>query len=247
MDDSITCNYKRTVNPTYWEEYVGRNLTKKERILLGHAKSEQHMNNTLHSIHNIIKERNLHIPALTNLHGNCIFESFSILGLCGDINQFRSGIAQLFLILKNSKNFLPGCDESLGELFLMFNEVECVECTNSKKLYKYNYDMMCVDLAKDTNWTRLNTEMIFRIMCVLLNINIIIHHSNGHVTNNLNVAINKDTINIHLGQLGELHYIPIKQNIDTEEYKCPIYTEYLKDFHTWARSMAMKTGNIEVS
>jgi hypothetical protein len=246
--------YKRTVDPAYWQKYLARKLTTEEKFTLSGAKGEQNINNEIKAIYTRAQEDGLYIPALTDKSGNCLFESLQILGLFEDFNLFRSGLAQILLILKNVPDFLPNMHESLGVMFPTFNEVEFVRCGKTKKLYRYNYDAMCVDLSKDTNWTRLSTEMILRIICVLLNINIIIYHYNGplsddkfHVTNNLNLNPNEDTLTFYLGQTtGEFHYIPLKREENLEDrHPCISYNSNLVEFHSWARSMASSLGMIE--
>jgi hypothetical protein len=247
--------YKRTVDPVYWQKYLSRKLTTEEKFILSDSKSEQKINNEIKEIYARAQQDGLYIPVLTDMKGNCLFESLQILGLFEDFNLFRSGLAQILLILKNVPDFLPNIHEPLGEMFPNFNEVEFVKCGKTKKLYKYNYDAMCVDLAKDTNWTRLNTEMILRIICVLLNINVVIYHFKNKnapddlnpITRNLNLNPNEDTLTFHLGQTDdEFHYFPLKREENLESrHPCVVYNVKLTEYHAWARSMASSLGMVD--
>lgn len=250
----ITYLYKRTVEPKYWQDYLSRKLTNEEKFILAAVKKEQVLNKDIERIYERAKLDGLYISGLTKLDGNCLFESFRILGFCEDSKLFRIGLAQLLLILKNVPNFLPGFSESMGDIFPNFTEVSRVKCAKTGRVYVYDYDAMCVDLAKDTNYTRLNTELLMRIICVLLNINIVVYHTNGSVTN-INENPNENTLNVYLGQTGDstqrnengFHYVPLKMAETGEEFpKCLTYTEDLTDYHKWARTMAKSLGKISV-
>lgn len=250
----ITYLYKRTTDPKYWEGYLSRKLTNEEKFMLCSVKQEKMLNDDIVKIYERAKIDGLYIPALTKLDGNCLFDSFEILELCEDSKTFRIGIAQLLLIMKNIPNFLPGFSESIGEIFPHFTEIDKVRCKKTGKVYLYNYDAMCVDLSKDTTYTRLNTEMLMRTICVILNLNIVIYHPNGNVTN-INENPNENTLNIYLGQVGDstqknengFHYVPLKIAESNIEFpKCLMYMEDLTDYHKWARAMAKSLGKISI-
>lgn len=248
--------YKRTVEPGYWKSYLSRNLTNDEKFILSSAKSEQHTNKEIEMIYQYASAHGLYIPNLTSINGNCLFESFQYVGLCEDHKLFRTGIAQLLLILKNVPNFLPGFAEPLCQVFNNFKpEVDFVKCAKTGKVYKYDYDAMCVDLATDTSWTRVHTQLIMTILCVLLNINIVIYRSDGHITHT-NDNVNENTMNIYLGhvrrlnkntgQLEDFHYIPLKLREGTEQHQCLTYTTDLTEYHKWARAMCKSLGRFEI-
>jgi hypothetical protein len=250
----ITYLYKRTVEPKYWQEYLSRKLTNEEKFILSAAKREQQLNREIEKIYERAKLDGLYIPALTKFEGNCLFESFQIVGLCEDFNLFRVGLAQLLLILKNVPNFLPGFEEPLGDIFPNFIEIDLVKCAKTGRVYRYNYDAMCVDLAQNTSWIRNNTELMMRIICVILNINIVIYHVNGHITN-VNTNPNENTLNVYIGQLGDpsqkndagYHFFPLKKVAEGEEVpKCITYTSDLTDYHKWARAMAKSLGKVVI-
>jgi len=245
--------YDNTIKQQYWEQYLSRNLTKKEKNILCAVKNEKLFNDNIKKIYEKAKIDGLYIPELTPLDGNCLFESLRILGLFNDSSNFRIGFSQLLLLLKNVPNFLPGCNEPLCQLFTNFNEIGKVKCSKTGRVYVYNYDAMCVDLSGDGNWTRLNTELLLRVLCMLLNINIKIYNQNGHITN-VNDNTNENTITYYIGQIGAsnqtsdsgFHFVPLKLYEGNEFPKCLIYTENLKEYHNWAQSMAKLLGKFTI-
>jgi hypothetical protein len=239
-----TYDYKSNVGVQYWEQYLGRHLTKQEYFILKQAKSEKQFNDRIKNLYTIASSKGLYIPLLTNMYGNCIFESLQYYKLCENVDDMRIGLALLMTMFKNKKNFFPNQSDSLNELF-SFNDIEFVFCQKTKQLYKYNFDAMCVDLATDSSWTRLNTQLIFMIMSLLLNLKFIILNDGHHSYNTeISTIENENTKTIYLGQIGELHYIPLDRMQEGTEYHCPKYDDSLNDFHMWARSMAISLGRV---
>jgi hypothetical protein len=236
--------YESTVNKEYWRNLLCRNLTSEESYILGNTKCEKVINARIKQINSFGETYGLYIPMLTNMHGNCIFETLQYFNLCDDIDELRSGIALVMLIFKNTKNFIPNQELTLAELFSFRNEVNHVFCKITKKLYKYNFDAMCIDLAMDCSWTRLNTELILTVMSIILNLKFMIFHDNGHITT-ICINENENTKSIHMGLVEEVHYFPLDKKPDpSEEYESPKYTKALKVFHKWAQSV---TRNIDTS
>ena len=130
---------------------------------------------------------------------------------------------------------------SMTELFPLYNDIEYVLDYNGKKLYKYTYDAMCIDVLVDDGWKRINTQLMLSILSVVLNIKFIIYHDNGHSTN---ICPNEKetTIPIYLAQIGECHYIPLDKikNTDAEESACPTYTDDIKILVKWAKKIKSK-------
>ena len=236
--------YESTVNKEYWRNLLCRNLTSEESYILENTKCEKVINTRIKQINSFGEAHNLYIPMLTNMYGNCIFETLQYFNLCDDIDELRSGIALVMLIFKNTKNFIPNQELTLAELFLFRNEVEHVFCKVTRKLYKYNFDAMCIDLAMDCSWTRLNTELILTVMSIVLKLKFMIFHDNGHITT-ICVDENENTKSIYMGLVEEVHYFPLDKKSDSsEEYETPKYTKALKVFHKWAHEM---TQNIDTS
>lgn len=236
--------YKTTVNLDYWRDYLGRNLRDNEFAILKNARCENMMNSRIKTLHEHANSKNLFVPMLTNLHGNCIFESLKYHGLCDDIDDFRKGLAMFLIAIKDQKYFFPDQEMSLYESFAVRNEIEYVFCKNKKRLYKYNFDAMCMDLATDSSWRRLDTELILSSLTVLLNIRIHTLHDNGHIST-IKTNENDDTIDIWLGLIDELHYIPLDVKVgNIKEEICPLYRQGLIDFHRWARTVATALGRV---
>lgn len=238
-------NYKNTLKLKYWEKYLGRNLLEEEFALIKEVEIESSMNRKIMDIYNLAKTNNLYIPQLTTLVGNCIFESLQYHELCDDIKEFRCGLAYLLILFKDTKNFIPGTDMTLEEMFKNTNEIEHIYCKKNKKLYEYTFVTMCLDLATNNSYTRLNTELLFVALSYLLNLKIKILHNNGHITE-IKTIENDQTITIHLGLINEIHYIPVASRINHPiEDVCPKYLNNTRTFHHWAREMAIMTGKVE--
>lgn len=236
--------YKSTLNLNYWEKYLGRTLKSKEYCIIKQAEAEHFMNKKITDIYKSATTKGLYVPQLTTLVGNCIFESLQYHQICDDIDKFRCGIAYLFLLFKDQKYFIPDQEMSLEELFNLTNDIETVYCTETKRLYKYTFTAMCLDLAKNTSWSRLNTQLFFLGLSVILNLKINILHNNGHITEIITID-NQDTMTIYLGLIDEFHYIPIGKRIGHPiEDSCPKYLENINNFHYWARSVAIKKQRV---
>jgi len=240
----ISYLYKTTVNLDYWRDYLERQLTYEEFAILKNTKGEHSMNSKIYEIYTHAKSRNLFIPILTSLHGNCIFESLKYYGLCTNISNFRKGLAMILLALKDKKYFFPDEELSLSKMFDMRNPLSYVFCKNKRRYYKYNFDAMCVDLATDSSWMLLDTELILTSLSMLLNIRIHVLRNDGHLWIIKRIE-NDCTQDIYFGLVDELHYIPLDVRTgNTIENKCPKYNNALIDFHRWARAMAIERGKI---
>ena len=241
--------YPLTTNPTVWGSYLNRKLTTDEHLILKFVESENRYNKQLDNLANIASAKNLHIPALTDLYGNCLFESLQILNVIDDYKEFRKDIAFMMKIFKNDKLFEIH-DETLETLFGMYNEIgnEIGYVVNShdNKLYKYTYDIMCKDLSNNNSWTRTPTELVLLCISYILDIKIIIISDTTTYVHEIYVNTSKAPYNtIYLGHLGEIHYVPLAKNEDGKTYVVPKYTESRLDFHKWARKMAHKEENAE--
>ncbi len=241
----IKYNYKSTLKLKYWESYLGRKLKKHEFFLIKQAESENSMNNKIMDIYSSAKVNGLYVPQLTNLHGNCIFESLQYHGLCDNIEHFRCGLAYLLILFKDKKYFIPEQELSLEEIFNVSNNVETVFCKKTRRMYKYTFITMCLDLAKNCSWTRLNTQLIFLAMTVLFNIRISVLHNNGYISE-IKTIENENTKTIYLGLIDETHYIPVAVKCGHPiEDICPKYLESIREFHAWAREMSIMLGRVE--
>jgi len=239
---TMSFEYKSTANPNYWCEYLDRNLTRKEMCMLDNVRIEKRLNNYIEKIYHTGNKHNLFIPYLTSMSGNCFFESLEFLKLYDNAQTFRDAIGTLMLLFKHKKYFIPGQEHTLFELFDFTNEIECVYCQTTDLFYKYNFDTMCLDIMNSGAWDRLPTQMIMTVISIMMNIEFIIVHDNGHITN-LATTVNDQTIKIHLGLIGELHYIPmmLRRGYDYEN-NVPIFSKASDLFHKWACHHAFKLG-----
>lgn len=246
-------HYKSTIERKYWENYLERRLTYEERAILENARGEKKTNEKIKAIFNRAREKNLYIPELTELKGNCMFETLKYHDLCENIEDLRRAVAWSMHIFRSTRGFIP-CEDSstpieqqptLMEIFDMQNEVEYIFWKEKIALIKYNYSVMCRDINTDTSWSRLPTELIFRTLSVLYNLRFLILHDNGHTTI-IESIVDENTININMALLGEFHYIPLQYRHGHDyEDDCPKYRESLRDFHNWARTMAESVGKVE--
>jgi len=236
--------YKRCVDVKYWEEYLNRKLTVDEKLMLKDVQIERTENIKLELIHNLAIQNGLYVGHLTDMDGNCLFESLKYIGLYDDADDLRKGIAFLLLLLENvdmekefnCKNILHSSPKTAFELT---NEVKYVHCAKTSMLYKYTYQTMCHDLYGDHSWNRLNMEVILRIIAIVFNLGFRIFHTTNYISEIIPESDKEVTI-INLGLMGEFHYVPlfpIPNNLETPP-KCAKFRSSLKAFHLWARLMA---------
>ncbi len=242
--------YPRTSDIETWESFLNRELTVEEKLYLMDVIMEKDLNKDLENLQkNLIKDGSLCIPRLTNNAGNCLFESLQILEL-GDAEKIRKNIASLMFICRNDNTFFPHLNISLENIFFNSNDIDCVIDKNNEQKYKYNYDMMLVDLYSKYSWSRLPAELILMVLSRIYKIKILIYHNNTSYVNEINVW--KDTKDIELkvirlGQLNEEHYVPIIEISDEFKLNIEIYNEILNKkikyvkaknrFHKWAKEL----------
>lgn len=242
--------FPKTVKIRPWCIYLGRKLNWKERYIIENAKSEIYMNERLTDLNKCLSD-DLHVPALTELDGNCMFASLVYHKIGNSVEEIRKGLSYIMYTYQNYKNFFPKNDMTLKEQFSFANEIEYVylkkkkddpikdEKEETKKIYKYTYNVMCQDLSNLDCWTRLPTEVILRTLCLLFNLHIIVYHDNGHKTE-INVYENVDNADtpeltkIYLGHLGESHYVPVDVKTPDNSDTSVFYTDAKEKFIKWA-------------
>ena len=140
--------------------------------------------------------------------------------------------------------FFPYLNQSLKDIFINSNDIISVFDKNEEKSYKYNYDMMLVDLYSKHSWSRLPTELILMVISRIYKIQILIYHNNSTYVSKVNVWENCDYISptiIRLGQLNEEHYVPITQITSSSSFdiinKKIKYVKAKNRFHKWAREL----------
>lgn len=238
---NLPLNYK------YWEYFLKRKLNDKEKKLIKDVHSENLLNKVLQNIHEKVIKDKLYIPMLTPDDGNCLFSSLCYHKFANDIPTLKKGLSNMLVFFKDMKNFIPGQDTTLSELFTMYNEIEFVFCYNEQKLYKYNYDAMCLDLLSNDGWKRINTELLFTIMSIVMNVRFLIYHNNGHITKICPDGIeNEKTKNVYLAHMGESHYIPLDE-IDQDKPlpSCIESNQSYNAFITWTRKVIEENNSYQ--
>lgn len=232
-------SFPKTFDTVIIEEYLERELLPEEENLIENFRVEYEFNNKLESLHKICGAKNLCIPVLTQLDGNCLFESLVYHGIGTSIEHLRKVISTLLCIFKDHKNFFPDEESTLQELFTMANEIQYVVC-NDSNFYTYTYDTMCQDLLNKYAWDRLPTQIILMVISYVYKLEIIILNNNSNYVNNINVFKNKPGNNIeikklHLGHIHEAHYFPLVHN---NNGTIPIYYDtYQEMMSAWVRDM----------
>lgn len=233
--------FPRSVNLVEWKTYLNRKLTSEEKSIIYGYRSEVTMNLLLEKVINKCNESNLCVPVLTNLNGNCLFESLHYHKIGNDVKTLRAGIASLLYMFKNFKNFIPNIEYSMEDAFQFSNEIQYVgtEENKVKTFYKYSFDIMCQDLSNNHNWDRIPTELVLRLVSYLYKVKIIVINGSNdfqHVINSFEGKITPPTMRtIYLGHLGEVHYVPIDY-IDKTNLSEPIfYVKNRNKFMEWAK------------
>jgi hypothetical protein len=236
--------YPKTSDIETWESFLNRELTIEEKLYIMDVVIEKDLNKELYSLQeNLKKDGSLYIPKLTSNVGNCLFESLEILGY-GDAEQIRKNVAAVMTLCGKDDLFFPYLNQSLKDIFINSNDIISVFDKNEEKSYKYNYDMMLVDLYSKHSWSRLPTELILMVISRIYKIQILIYHNNSTYVSKVNVWENCDYISptiIRLGQLNEEHYVPIMQitsssSLDIVNKKIK-YVKAKNRFHKWAREL----------
>lgn len=235
--NSVPYPFPKTLNIREWQWYLGRRIDDEEYSLMESLRYENSYNRDLRKLFEIISKKNLYIPQLTSHDGNCLFESFSITGLCKNRDDFRKFLAYMMYLYKDHKNFFSYDQRTLKEMFNDTNEVEYVLCCEEVIVYKYTFETMCQDFANGSSWTRLPTQIIIQFISTLMNVRIeIFSNMNEYITIlDPNINSNSDRHTIYLGHLGEKHYVPLKLKIgELGEEICPKYSIAKKRFIEWA-------------
>lgn len=247
--------YKLTINAKYWQDQLRTGdirFTQKDRKLLKKVKYEKHDNSSLKRIHQKALSDGFFIPCLTEMSGDCMFESLEHTGLCDDRVALRKMVATLFFLFGESSDVLPGYDDPLKIVFTYMNDIPYVYCHEKKKLYAYTYYTMCSDMFTEGEWSRLPTHLVLILMSTFFKVRFHIYHDSGHITTICDESMSSqipeddDSCNLRLGLVGEHHYVPlIRRTGNASELNCPKYNIELIKFHKWARERADVIGLYE--
>jgi hypothetical protein len=123
-------------------------------------------------------------------------------------------------------------------------DVSVVMCRKKKRVYKYNFVAMCVDLATNGSWKRISTNLVLAVISTIFNLKIVVIQNKGMVYA-IETVVNKNTKTIYLGLIDEVHYFPLAERKGHKiENICPKYINSLTLFHQWARDIAIVTENV---
>lgn len=236
--------YPKDIKVSVWEDFLGRELKYDEKLLLHDLQIEIMMNKKMDQLHEKLKKKNLRVAYLTNLDGNCLFESLVYYGIGEDSDSLRQAVAYIMYQFQDYKYLIPGNDLSLKEIFNLTNEIEYVYNNKDKKLYKYTYEIMCMDLACGHSWSISPTHSILLTLSRILYLQFWIMKNTGTNQNDNEFRlidafeatdIKPSMRSILLGHILESHFIPIQQ-IDNEE-DILNYSKIKHKFHQWALEM----------
>jgi hypothetical protein len=236
--------YPKTSDIETWESFLNRELTMEEKLYLMDVIIEKGLNKEIYCLQeNLKRDGTLYIPKLTSNVGNCLFESLEILGY-GDAEQIRKNVSAVMTLCASNESFFPFIHQSIRNIFTNSNDIATVLDKDENKSYKYNYDMMLVDLYSKHSWSRLPTELILMVISRIYKIEILISHNNTQYITKINVWDDMPIIaSIRLGQLNEEHYVPIKQITDAISAdmvnKKIKYVKAKNRFHKWARELVI--------
>ena len=170
--------YPKTSDIETWESFLNRELTMEEKLYLMDVVIEKGLNKEIYLLQeNLKRDGTLYIPKLTSNVGNCLFESLEILGY-GDAEQIRKNVSAVMTLSSKDELFFPHIHQSLCSIFTNSNDIATVLDKDEEKAYKYNYDMMLVDLYSKHSWSRLPTELILMVISRIYKIQILIYHNN---------------------------------------------------------------------
>jgi len=236
--------YPKTSDIETWESFLNRDLTIEEKLYLMDVVIEKGLNKEIYLLQeNLKRDGTLYIPKLTSNVGNCLFESLEILGY-GDAEQIRKNVSAVMTLCACKESFFPFIHQSIRNIFNNSNDIANVLDKDTEICYKYNYDMMLVDLYSNHTWSRLPTELILMVISRIYKIEILISHNNTQYISKINVWDDMPIIDsIRLGQLNEEHYVPIKQITDATSAdmvnKKIKYVKAKNRFHKWARELVI--------
>jgi hypothetical protein len=242
--------FPRTINHGAWKLYLGRDLLFEERMIMESYRTEKHINDLMRKLYKQCENKNLYVPCLTDMDGNCMFQSLGYLKIGHDVQKLRLTLAIMMYIFKDYSSFLPGTVGTLQEIFNNTNDIACVISRNKyqdEQVYKYTYTAMCQDLTNDHSWSRLPSHLILTVISYVFKLEIIIINNNN--TYEMNINAYKDCPEkpelkkIYLGNIGESHYVPLALLEEDEEIDPIFYTDAKKRLLEWTEAMQQNKVN----
>ncbi len=245
--------FPKTFDKNIWINFLERDLTIDEHILLKEVKAEKYFNMLMKKMYNVCEHYGLCVPKLTIMNGNCLFESLECHGIGECSPKFRSGLAYFMYVYQDYKNLLPGDSCTLAEKFTISNigneGTELVVCKNDnmakgeRKFYKYTYNVMCQDLSNEYSWSKLESQLILTFISFLyrLDIHVIGITPQTHSYIKINAYENSDVqpelTTIYLANINNMHYVSLRPLIDGEQIRQMLYLSTYQKFSEWAEMM----------
>lgn len=247
MSEILLHNIKKMDYPSKpdfvkWTKYLNRKLTVQEKKYIIDYMEEIQLNESMTELRVNINKKNLCIGHLTDLDGNCLFESLKYHKLFDNELEFRRKISTLMMIFKNEKNIFANQEESLEDLFNMSNYEEYVYVKKSQKMYKYTFELMCYDLSLDKSWNRLPTELLLMFISLICKTKIIILSNQNEYAIEIDKSELENPNTIYLGHINESHYVPLI-SIDCENDKILKHNEAKGKYHKWGIRCWMRRYN----
>jgi hypothetical protein len=217
--------YPKTINKEKWIEFYSHDSYNKELDkLLTCMKIEGYKNISLNKIYSKLeyhKKKNMYIDEFTPDDGNCLFHALVNNGIGCDAQSLRRGISYIMYVFKDSHDFFdnPSLKDTFETTFKLFNEIHIVKSKKLNLAFKFSFELMCFDMFGNSNFNSTLTHLVLLIISQLYKVNIHIFHDNDAIDyyttisawEHLDKSDSKDIKNIYLGQIGEIHYISIKE------------------------------------
>jgi len=238
--------FPKTVKKSEWRNYLGRSLFPFEDEILHDLKKEIILNKKMSSLYGNCLTHNLYVPHLTKLDGNCFFECLVHGGIGTDIKSLRNAVAYMMWVFGDYKGFLPNREETLRDLFSFTNEIEYVFCKETEKLYKYTYDVMCMDLANEKSWGVLPTQLIQLLLSnvFLLNFKVVSDRFDVITQTHAFEAVEEDQrpvlTDFWIGHIFENHYVTAQKIPVGTEVEPLFYNDVKEVFAKWGSAMQKK-------
>jgi len=244
-------NWKKFVQDVNDYSLEGRNkkLTKEEDELLYDHYNEKNTNACLKILHYNCQLNNLYVPKLSEMVGNCLFESLIYHGIGNSVDDLRKGLAFLMYIYRDYKDFLPN-GLTLKEMFefqASCDDIQYVSNNDKNRMYyEYTYDVMCQDLASNYSWTNLPTNIILLMVSYLYKVEIISvldYETNNNGISPINFWSEKEDIDmssikkIYIGHLNNSHWVPITEIPENKKVKRLYYNTYTSEFKKFKKEL----------
>lgn len=254
--------FPRTLNLKAWKRYLGRKLTEKEYCIISDFKSEKVMNRFMEDLYSLCEEHNVYIPLLTNLWGDCLFESLVYHNIGKDVESLRKGLAWFMYIYKDYKNFIPNDETTLAEKFAISNcGSEGTEYVVSRRkgrkekrnFYKYTYEAMCQDITNDGSWSKLEPHLLLTVISIIYKVEFLIFavSNNGRTVHTINAYEGAEnppqTKQVLLGNIRNYHYFPVDRLGPNDTIDPQFYRESRLRFFRWAKNIEKERLSILVN